>query len=84
LISPGRITTVFDEGKIQTLLLAVFGLVVIVVGIALAAGARKAQYSETARVGFNTFVAIVIVAIGMGAIGFAAFGKKVLDALGIG
>lgn len=74
----------FDQGKVQTLLLAVFGLVVIVVGIALAAGAKRAQYSETARVGFNTLVAIVIVAIGMGAVGFAAFGKQVLNALGIG
>lgn len=73
----------FDEGKIQTLLLAVFGLVVIVIGIALAAGAKRAQYSETARVGFNTMVAIVVVAIGMGAIGFAAFGKKILTALGV-
>jgi hypothetical protein len=74
----------FDQAKVQTLLLGVFGLVVIVVGIALAAGAKRAQYSETARVGFNTLVAIVIVAIGMGAVGFAAFGKQVLNALGIG
>jgi len=74
----------FDQGKVQTLLLAVFGLVVIIVGIALAAGAKRAQYSETARVGFNTMVAIVIVAIGMGAIGFAAFGKQVLATFGIG
>jgi hypothetical protein len=73
----------FDQGKVQTLLLGVFGLVVIVVGIALAAGAKRAQYSETARVGFNTLVAIVIVAVGMGAIGFAAFGQKVLNALGV-
>jgi hypothetical protein len=74
----------FDAGKVQTLLLAVFGLVVIVVGIMIAAGAKKAQYSETARVGFNTLVAIVIVAVGMGAVGFAAFGQKVLSALGVG
>jgi hypothetical protein len=74
----------FDQGKVQTLLLAIFGLVVIVVGIAIAAGAKRAQYSETARVGFNTLVAIVIVAIGVGAVGFAAFGNKVLSALGIG
>lgn len=73
----------FDQGKVQTLLLAVFGLVVIVVGIAIAAGAKRAQYSETARVGFNTIVAIVIVAMGMGAVGFAAFGSKILHALGI-
>ncbi|MFL6025803.1 MAG: hypothetical protein ACJ72G_07345 [Friedmanniella sp.] len=74
----------FDEGKVQTLLLAVFGLVIIGVGITVAARAKKAQYSETARVGFNTFVAIVIVAIGMGAVGFASFGRKILTALGIG
>jgi hypothetical protein len=74
----------FDEGKVQTLLLAVFGLVVIAVGIGLAANAKRAQYSETARVGFNTMVAIVMVAIGMGAIGFAAFGRSILAALGIG
>lgn len=73
----------FDQGKVQTLLLGIFGLVVIVVGIAIAAGAKRAQYSETARVGFNTLVAIVIVAVGMGAVGFAAFGKKVLTALGM-
>jgi hypothetical protein len=74
----------FDQGKVQTLLLALFGVVIIGVGIAVAAGAKRAKYSDTARVGFNTFVAIVIVAIGMGAIGFAAFGKKILTALGIG
>lgn len=73
----------FDQAKVQTLLLAVFGLVVVAVGIAIAASAKRAQYSETARVGFNTIVAIVIVAMGMGAIGFAAFGKQVLSALGI-
>lgn len=73
----------FDEAKVQTLLLAVFGLVVIVVGIAIAAGAKKADYSHTMRVGFNTLVAIVIVAVGMGAVGFAAFGRKILTALGI-
>ena len=74
----------FDQGKVETLLVAVFGLVVIAVGIALAAGAKKAQYSETARVGFNTVVAIVIVAIGMGAIGVATLGKKILSAFGVG
>ena len=74
----------FDQGKVQTLLLALFGVVIIGVGVAVAAGAKRAKYSDTARVGFNTFVAIVIVAIGMGAIGFAAFGKKILTALGIG
>ena len=73
----------FDEGKVETLLLGIFGLVIIVVGIALAAGAKRAAYSETARIGFNTLVSMVIVAIGMGAIGVAAFGGKVLDAFGI-
>ncbi len=73
----------FDGAKVQTLLLMVFGLVIVVVGISLAAGSKKAQYSETARVSFNVIVAIVLVAIGLGALSFGAFGKQILSALGI-
>lgn len=71
-----------NEGKIQTLLLMVFGLVVMGVAIGVAAGSKRAQYSETARTSFNVVVAIVLAAIGLGAIGFAAFGKKILDTIG--
>ena len=50
--------------------------------ICLGGRANSAQYSETARVGFNTVVAIVIGAIGAGAIVFAVFGERILGALG--
>ena len=73
----------FDEGKLQTLLLMAFGVVILIVAIAVAATAKRAKYSETARVGFNVVVAIVLVAVGLGAISFAAFGTQVLEALGI-
>jgi hypothetical protein len=73
----------FDEGKLQTLLLMVFGVVILIVAIAVAATAKRAKYSETVRVGFNVVVSIVLVAVGLGAIGYAAFGTQVLEALGI-
>lgn len=73
----------FNETKVQNILLMVFGFVVIAAAIALAAGAKKNQYHETARVGFNIIVAMVIAAIGLGAIGFAAFGRQILSAFGI-
>jgi hypothetical protein len=72
----------FDETKVQTLLLMVFGAVILVIAIAVAATAKRAKYSETARVGFNVIVSIVLVAIGLGAIGFATFGTEILAALG--
>jgi hypothetical protein len=73
---------VWDPGVVERLLLSVLGLVIIVVAIRLGGRANNAQYSETARVGFNTVVAIVIGAIGAGAIVFAVFGERILGALG--
>lgn len=65
------------------LLIGVFGLIVVVVALRIAASAKKAQYSETARTGANVFVAMIFVAIGVGAVGYAAFGEKVLRAFGV-
>lgn len=73
-----------DFSKIQTLLLAILGIAILATSVMLASKSHKAQYSETARTGFNTMVSIVIAAIGLGAIAFAAFGGKVLSQLGIG
>ena len=73
----------FDEAKVQTVLLMVFGAVILIIAIAVAATAKRARYSETARVGFNVVVSMVLVAIGLGAIGFAAFGQQILEALGV-
>ncbi len=73
----------FDETKVQNLLIMVFGVVVLMTAIAVAASSKRARYAETARTSFNVLVGIVLAAIGLGAIGFAAFGGKVLSALGL-
>ena len=72
----------WNPNALEKLLLSVLGLVIIIVAIRLGGRANSAQYSETARVGFNTVVAIVIGAIGAGAIVFAVFGERILGALG--
>jgi hypothetical protein len=72
----------WNPNTVEKLLMSVLGLVIIVVAIRLGGRANRAQYSETARVGFNTVVAIVIGAIGAGAIVFAVFGQRILTTLG--
>jgi hypothetical protein len=74
---------VWDPSVVQKLLLSVLGLVIIIVAIRIGGRANNAQYSETARVGFNTLVAIVIGGIGAGTIAFAVFGKQLLATFGI-
>jgi len=74
---------VWDPSVVQKLLLSVLGLVIIVVAIRIGGRANSAQYSETARVGFNTLVAIVIGGIGAGTLAFAVFGKQLLATFGI-
>ena len=72
----------WDPSTVQKLLLSIFGLVIILAGIRLGGRAQRADYAETARVGFNVMAAVVIVAIGGGAIAFAVFGKQILRLLG--
>ena len=72
---------IFDSvGKI---LLGVFGLVILLVAVRIASGAKKAQYADTARTSANVFIAMVFLAIGFGAVAYAAFGRQILGALGI-
>ena len=73
----------WDSAVVQRLLLSIFGLVILVVGIRLASRAQKADYAETARVGFNVVMAMVIVALGAGAIAFAVFGRQILELFGV-
>lgn len=73
----------FNIDNMQKLMIGIFGLVIVGVGIVIASKANKAQYSETARVGFNVIVGVVIAAIGLGALSFAVFGKKVLEFFGL-
>ncbi len=53
-----------------------------IAGISVIAKAGKANYSETARIGFNVFAGIVIAALGAGAISYAVFGKSLLSFFG--
>lgn len=74
---------VLNEQSIQKLMLMVFGFVVIGGAIGLAATSKKGKYDDTARMGFNMIVAMIFVAIGLGAVGYAAFGEKILRTLGL-
>ncbi|GAA3713844.1 hypothetical protein GCM10022204_36180 [Microlunatus aurantiacus] len=69
---------VWTPSTVQKLLLSVLGLVIILAGIAVIAKAGKANYAETARIGFNVLAGIVIAALGAGAISYAVFGKSLL------
>lgn len=73
---------VWTPSTVQKLLLSVLGLVIIIAGITVIAKAGKANYAETARIGFNVFAGIVIAALGAGAISYAVFGKSLLEFFG--
>lgn len=72
-----------DFTRAQQTLIAVFCLVLIVVGMAVVGGAKKQDYAQTARVGFNVIVGIIIAALGLVGISFAMFGKQLLNLVGI-
>lgn len=73
---------VWSPSTVQKLLLSILGLAIIIAGIGIISRAGKANYSETARVGFNVIVGIIIAALGAGTIVFATFGTQLLAALG--
>lgn len=73
----------FNIDNLQKLLIGVFGLVLIGAAIALGSKSGRAQYSETARTGFNVIMAVIIAAIGLGGIAYAAFGERILKFLGL-
>ena len=73
----------FNLDNVQKLLIGILGLVIIAAGILIVSKSNRAQYSETVRVGFNVIVGVVIAAIGMGALSFAVFGKRILEFFGM-
>lgn len=75
---------VMDLSNLRTLLVAVFGLVVIVAGIRVVGRAHKQDPAEVMRVSFGVVVGIVLAAVGLGALAIATFGKQVLALLGLG
>ena len=73
---------VWTPNTVQKLLLSVLGLVIIIAAIAVVSRSTRANYAETARIGFNVLVGIVIAALGAGTITFAVFGKSLLEFFG--
>ena len=75
--------TFLDLNAIQVLLVSLAGLALVWVGIIVIGRSKKADYSDTMRIGFNAVVGIVLVAAGAGAVTFAVLGERILDFLGI-
>ncbi|MDN5803329.1 MAG: hypothetical protein L0H26_01885 [Microlunatus sp.] len=73
---------VWTPSTVQKLLLSVLGLVIIIAGIAVVSRSSKANYAETARIGFNVVIGIIIAALGAGAISYAVFGQSLLEFFG--
>ncbi len=66
------------EGKLIT----IAGIVIIVVGIAMAVGSKRADYKETARTSVNVLAAIAIITIGA-TFALIGFGRNLLRFFGI-
>jgi len=73
-----------DLTNLRTLLVAVFGLAVIVAGIRVVGRAHRQDTAEVMRTSFGVVVGMVIAAVGLGALAIATFGQKVLALLGLG
>ncbi len=71
-----------DFGTLQGKLITIAGIVIIVVGIAMAVGSKRADYKETARTSVNVLAAIAIITIGA-TFALIGFGTKLLNFLGI-
>ncbi len=72
----------FDAKTVIALLVGLAGIALIVVGIGVIGGSKRAQYSETMRTGFNAVVGIVLIAVGSVAGVVALIGKRILTFLG--
>lgn len=71
-------------GPLESLILGIIGLAIMLAGASVIMKSNRNQYAETARVGFNVFVGIVIVALGAGTVALVAFGERILRAFGLG
>jgi hypothetical protein len=72
----------FDSKTVVALLIGLAGIVMIVVGIQVVGGSKRAQYSDTMRTGFNAIVGTVLIAMGAVAGVIAVVGKRALQFLG--
>lgn len=73
----------FTEGNLQRLMVVLMGLVICFAAITIVSRSKRADYSETARITVNTFIGIALFALGAGGVAYAAFGKQILQFLGV-
>lgn len=74
----------FNMSAVQTLLISLAGLALLWIGIVVIGKSKRADYSETVKIGFNAVVGIVLCAAGAGALAVVAFGGRVLEFFGFG
>ena len=70
--------------NVQTLVVSLLGIVVVIAGLSIVGRGRRADLSESAKTAGNTFIGIVVAAMGVGITATMAFGERVLHWLGVG
>lgn len=68
---------------VRNLLFMFFGFILIVVGMGVAASAKKARMQDVANTGVNVIAAIAIVGLGASSIAWGVFGTSILRTIGI-
>ena len=63
------------------ILISLVGIALLFVGLQVISSSRRAQYSDTARVGVNSMAGIVLVALGAGSFALVAFGSNIIQTL---
>jgi uncharacterized membrane protein len=63
------------------ILISLVGIALLFVGLGVITSSRRAQYSDTARVGVNSLAGIVLVALGAGSFALVAFGSRIIETL---
>ena len=69
--------------NVQTLVVSLLGIVVVIAGLSIVGRGRRADLSESAKTAGNTFIGIIVAAMGVGITATMAFGKRVLQWLGV-
>jgi len=69
--------------NVQTLVVSLLGIVVVIAGLSIVGRGRRADLSESAKTAGNTFIGIIVAAMGVGITATMAFGERVLEWLGV-
>ena len=69
--------------NVQTLVVSLLGIVVVIAGLSIVGRGRRADLSESTKTAGNTFIGIIVAAMGVGITATMAFGERVLQWLGV-